>query len=121
MPGTSPGKSSAFEWLMTASSQRDVVVLFPRVFEPLAAQHVEGPAQASPRRAGRDDVVDKAAARRDKRVREFLAVFLGARLDRGGVGEIGAKNDLDRALRGHYRDLRRGPRKVYIPAQMLRT
>jgi len=43
---------------------------------------MERPAQAPPRRAGRDYVVDKPAARRDKRVGEFLAVFLRARLDR---------------------------------------
>src|SRR5262249_47785165 len=69
MPGTSPGKGFCFDWMLTASSQRDVVVLLPRVFEPLAAQHVERAAEAPPRRAGLDDVVDKAAARRDKRVR----------------------------------------------------
>src|SRR4029077_13054024 len=71
------------EW----ASQRDVVVLLPRVLELLAAQHRQRAAEAPPRRARLDHVVDKAAAGGDERVCEFLAVFLRARLDRGGVGE----------------------------------
>src|SRR5437588_12139516 len=53
--------------------KRDVVVLFPRILELLAAQHGEGAAEALARRCRLDHIVDKAAARRDKRVGEFLA------------------------------------------------
>src|SRR3984893_15990502 len=59
----------------TKLSQRDVVVFFPRIGERFAAQHREFPAEPPPRVARQDHVVDKAAARRDKRVGEFLAVF----------------------------------------------
>ena len=77
----------------------------------LAAQHVEGAAEARAGRGRLDHVVDEAAAGGDKRVGEFLAVFLGARLDRRGVAEIGAEDDLDRALRPHHRDLGRWARR----------
>src|SRR6478736_4158972 len=74
-----PRSRLAFRFL---SSQRDVVVLFRRIDELLAAQHCEGTAQPPPGSARQDDVVDKAAARGDKRVGKFLPVLLGARLDR---------------------------------------
>jgi hypothetical protein len=75
-------------------------------------------AAASPRW---DHVVDKAAARRDEGIGEFLAVFLGARLDCGRIAEIAPKDDLDRALGTHDRDLGRGPGKIDIAAQVLRA
>src|SRR5215831_18201085 len=71
-------------------SQRDVVVLFPWVGELLVAQHGERAAEPPPGVAGQYHVVDKAAARRNKRIGEFLAIFLGARLDRRSVAEVGA-------------------------------
>src|SRR5262249_37942972 len=43
----------------TASSQRDVIVLLPRVGELLVAQHVEGATEAAPRRRRLDHIVDK--------------------------------------------------------------
>src|SRR5207248_10467649 len=110
--------ASGGEW---RASQRDIVVLLPRVLQLLAAQHRQRAAQAPPRYRGLDYVVDKAAARRDKRVGEFLAVFLRARLDRGGVGEIGAEDDLDRAFRSHHRDLGRGPGEIDVAPQMFRA
>src|SRR5271170_311683 len=100
-------------------SQRDVVVLFGWAVQLLAAQHRERPAQAAPGVARLDHVVDKAAARRDKRIGEFLAIFFRARLDRRGIAEIGAKDDLDRAFGPHHRDLGRGPGEIEITAQML--
>ncbi len=92
---------------------------FGGLVELLAAQHGERAAQPAPGVARQDHVVDKAAARRDERIGEFLAIFLGARLDRRGVAEIGAKDDLDRAFRPHHRDLGRGPGEIEIAAQML--
>src|SRR5712691_11848070 len=71
--------------------ERDVVVLLPRVLKLFAAQHGEGASEAPPRRPRQDHVVDEAAARRDERVGEFLAIFLRARFDRRGVTEIGAE------------------------------
>src|SRR5437764_15095600 len=101
MPGTSPGTGCWFGWPRKTSSQRDVVVLLPRVCELLVAQHGERAAEA-PAGVGRlDHIVDEAAAGGDERVGEFLPVFLRARLDRGGVGEVGAEDDFDRTLRPH--------------------
>src|SRR5947209_9754191 len=82
-------------------SQRDVVVLLPRVLEPLAAQHRQRAAEAQPGGCRLDHVVNEAAAGRDERVGEFLAVFLGARLDRGGVAEIGADRKSTRLNSSH--------------------
>ena len=65
-------------------------MLFPRVFELLAAQHVEGAAEAAAGRPRLDHVVDEAAARGDERVGEFLAVILRARLDRSGRVSVAA-------------------------------
>src|SRR5579863_5293957 len=79
------------------ASQRDVIVLLPRVGELLVAQHRQCPAEAAAGRRGLDHIVDKAAPGGDKRVGEFLAVFLGARVDLGLVLEVGAEDDLDRA------------------------
>src|SRR5665213_2981424 len=80
------------------ASQRDVVVLLPRIAQLLAAQHGEGAADAAPGAVRHDHVVDEAAAAGDEGIGEFLAIFLGARLDLGGVAQIAAKDDLDRAL-----------------------
>src|SRR5207245_11528989 len=90
---------------LAAPSQRDVVVLLPGVGELFAAQHRKRAAQPPPGAARQDHVVDKAAARRDEGVGEFLAVFIGPHLDRRAIAEIGPENDLDGALRPHHRDL----------------
>ena len=73
-------------------------MLFGRIAQLLAAEHCERAGESPAGIARRDYVVDKAAARSDKRVCEFLAVFFGAGLDCRGVAKIGAKDDLDRAL-----------------------
>jgi len=85
-------------------------VFFWGVGELFAAQHRERAAQPPAGAARQDDVVDEAAARRGKGVGKFLTVFL----DRGLVAEIGAKDDFDRTLRTHHRDL--GGRPIVIGA-----
>src|SRR5579872_85160 len=80
-------------FLNGGTSERDVVVLLPRVFEALAAQHRERAAQAPPRRVRHDDVVDEAARSGDEGVGEFLAIFLGAALDLLRVLEVAADDD----------------------------
>src|SRR6185312_11740041 len=60
-------------------SQRDVVVLLPRVRELLVAQHPQRAGEAPAGRGGRDHIVDKPAAGGDEGVREFLAVFFRSR------------------------------------------
>src|SRR5271167_1946828 len=105
----------------SAPSQRDVVVLFPGVGERLIAQHRERAAESLSGVARQDHVVDKTAACRDKWIGEFLAVFLGARLDCRWVPEVGAEDDLDGTLGAHYRNLSRGPCEIHVAAQMLRA
>src|SRR5436305_4333901 len=62
VPGTSPGTGCWFGWPRKTSSQRDVVVLLPRVCELFVAQHGERAAEA-PAGVGRlDHVGDKATA-----------------------------------------------------------
>src|SRR5215469_3814424 len=112
-------RERGFSVVPSRSSQRDVIVLLPRVGELLVAQHVERAAEAAARRARLDHVVDKAAAGSNKGISELLAVFLRAGIDLRGVAEIGAEDDLDRALRPHHRDFGRGPGEVDVAAQML--
>src|SRR5210317_2190842 len=87
------------------SSERNVVVLAPRVLELLLAQHRERAADALARRVWRDHVVDVTAARGDERVGELLAVGLGEAGNLVRVADVLAEDDLDRALRPHDRDL----------------
>src|SRR5579862_7269824 len=104
---------------VSAVSQRDVVVLLPRVGELLVAQHRKRAAKPRPCRLRPDNVVDIAARTGDERVGEFLAVLVGARLDLRCVAQIAAEDDLDRAFGAHHRDLGRGPSVVDIATQML--
>ncbi len=67
---------------------------------------------------GLDHIVDKAAAGGDEGVGKFLTIFLRARVDRGLVLEVGAKDDLDRAFWAHDRDLGRGPGEIDVAAQI---
>src|SRR5215813_13969658 len=62
-------------------SQRDVVVLFPWVGERFATQHRQCAAKPPPSVAWQDHILDKTAARRDKRIGKFFAVFFGARVN----------------------------------------
>src|SRR3546814_866420 len=73
-------------------SERNVVVLLPRVLELLVAQHGEGPADAAAGVARLDDVVEIAARCRHEGVGELLPVLLGARLDLRGVAQV-ARSD----------------------------
>jgi hypothetical protein len=66
-----------------------------------------------------DHVVDIAALGGDERRKETLLIFLGARGDLFRVAQIGAEDDLDRALGAHYRDLRGRPGVIEIAANML--
>src|SRR5512145_879653 len=81
-----------------SSSQRNVVVLLPRILELLVPEHRERAADALARRVRQDHVVDEAAGAGDEWVGEFLAVFLGAVGDLLLVADVGAEDDLDRAF-----------------------
>jgi hypothetical protein len=82
---------------------------------------------AAPRRPGRpaagrprlDHLVDEAALGGDERVGEAVLVFLGVRRDLLRVAQIGAVEDLHRALGAHHRDLRGRPGIVDVAAQVL--
>src|SRR3546814_3928349 len=52
------------------SSERDVVMLFPRIFELLAAQFAQTQRDPPPRRMRHDHLIDAALGCRDKRVGE---------------------------------------------------
>src|SRR5262249_45149856 len=87
------------------ASERNVVVLLPRVLERFRAQHRESPADASASGMRHDHVVDESAMTGDERIGELVAVLLGAGLDLGLIPDVAAEYDLDRALRPHDRDL----------------
>src|SRR5688500_11706746 len=70
--------------------ERDVVVLLPGILELLVAQHGERAREPPARVARHDHVVDEAAASGDEGGGEFLAIFLGARLDLLGVPQLRA-------------------------------
>src|SRR5918993_3329184 len=99
--------------------KRDVPVLPPRVLDLLRRQPPQRVRHPAAGAVGHDDVVDEAAAGGDERVGEALAVFLGAGLDRGGVADVGAEDDLDRTLGTHHRDLGGGPGVVHVAAHVL--
>src|SRR5690606_16237767 len=75
-------------------SQRNVVVLLPRIGEFLLAQHRERAADAAAGAARPDYVIDVASARSHERVREQAGILLGARLDLLAVADILAEDDL---------------------------
>src|SRR5262245_10280945 len=87
--------------IFRARLQRDVVVLLPGILELLVAQHGEGAAEAAAGAVRHDDVVDEATRARDEGVGELGAVLLGALRDLRGIADVGAEDDLDRALRPH--------------------
>src|SRR5207302_205518 len=85
-------------WIAMLFSQRDVAVLAPRVLEPLGLERRQRLADPPARAVRHDDVVDEAAIGGDEGIGEFLAIFLGARRDLLGVADVGAEDNLDRAL-----------------------
>ena len=74
-------------------------MLLPGVLDRLVAQHVERAADAPAGVARQDHLVDVAALGGDERVGEAVLVLLDARGDLGRVAQLGAIEDLDRALR----------------------
>src|SRR5262245_41384067 len=89
--------------------ERNVIVLLPRIFDGLVAQHIEGTADAPSRRARQDHFVDIAAFGRRKRIGEAVLVFLDALGNLVGVTELGTIEDFHGTLRSHDGDLRRRP------------
>ena len=85
----------------------------------LVPQHRQRARNAAPRRVRHDHVVDIAALGGDERRQKPVLVFLGARGDLVFVADVGAEDDLDRALGAHHRDLRRRPGIVEIAADVL--
>src|SRR5215470_15227274 len=81
-----------FENIGERASQRDVVVLLPRVLQALLPQHGESAAEAATGAVGHDHVVDEAARARNEGIGELLAIFVGARLDLGGVADVTAED-----------------------------
>ncbi len=100
-------------------SHRQIVVLAARHLHGLAAQHGERTGDARARGLRHDDVVDIAALGGDEGRQEALLVFAGARRDLFRVADVGAEDDLDRALGAHHRDLRRRPGVVDVAADVL--
>ena len=86
----------------------------------LVAQHLERAGDALARRMRHDHLVDIAALGRHERIGEARLIFVDALLDLVGVAELGAIDDLDRALGAHHRDLGRRPGIVDVAADMLR-
>ena len=78
--------------MIQASSHRQIVVLSPRHFDGLAAQHRQGARNARPGGARHDHVVDIAALGGDEGGEEPLLVFLGARGDFFELSETFARN-----------------------------
>src|SRR5262249_14327424 len=120
-PGGKPGASSSLNasFLSAAThSHRQIIVLAWRQFDGLAAQHRQGAREARARGVRHDHVVDIAALGGGKRRQKTLLVFLGARGDLLRVAEVGAEDDLDRALGAHHRDLRRRPGIIDVAADV---
>src|SRR4051812_15089024 len=63
---------------ITAASERDVVMLLPRILELLVAQLAEPECNPPPRGMGHDHLVDEALARRHERIGEARLIFGGA-------------------------------------------
>src|SRR5215831_19239632 len=122
---TNRGKQAARAGLAAQSriqspSERKSVVLSCRHLHSLASQHRERLGDAPARDTRHDHVVDIAALGGGEGREEAILVFLGAGGDLLGVADIGAEDDLDRALCAHDGDLRRRPGIVDVAADMLR-
>src|SRR5204862_2937540 len=105
--------SSAYP-MVSATLERNIVMLFPRVLELLVAQLAQAHRHPPPRRMRHDYLVDEAHARGHERVGEALFIFGGALGDL--VFGLAAKDDLDRAFRAHHRDLGSRPGVVQVAA-----
>ena len=66
-----------------------------------------------------DDVIYITALGGDEGGEKPLLVFLGAGGDLFRIADIGAEDDLDRALGAHHRDLRGRPGVIDVAADML--
>mmetsp|Transcript_27766 Transcript_27766/g.51710 ORF Transcript_27766/g.51710 Transcript_27766/m.51710 type:complete len:605 (+) Transcript_27766:2391-4205(+) len=95
-----------------------IVVLFPRHFCRFVPQRGECPAHPFTRGSWLDHLVDKAAFRRYKWVRETVLIVRRVLRDFLGVAKVGAVDDLRRPFGTHHRNLCRGPGIVEIAAQV---
>lgn len=93
-------------------------MFLPRVFQRLVPQFPEAQGNPPPRGMRINHLVNKALARRHKRVGETVFIFL--RLHRLLLRAQAAKDNLHRALGAHHRDFGGRPGIVQIAAQMLR-
>src|SRR5437867_3401143 len=110
----SPGAGAWTSAAMARALERNVAMLLGRIAVALAGERGERVDQARPRVARVDDVVQIAARGGLIGVREFIAVFRDLLF-----GRLALVENLDRALRPHHRDLRRGPGDVVVAADVL--
>ena len=94
-------------------------MFLPRILKALPPQFPQPQGNPPPGRMRVDHLVDKPLARRHKRVGKAVFVFPGALGDLGGVADVGAEDDLDRAFRPHHRDFGGRPGVIQIAAQVL--
>ncbi len=87
---------------MALLSQRNIIVLLPRILELLVAQHGQRPRDALARRMRHDHLVDIAALGGDEGRQKALLIFGRTLGDLGRIVDIGAEDDLDRALGAHH-------------------
>ena len=96
--------------------ERNIVMLLPRVLQLLVPQLPETQRNPFARRMRVDHLVDEAFARGHERVGEAVFIFLGALGDLFGVTDVGAEDDLHRALGTHHRDFGGRPGVVEVTA-----
>src|SRR5690606_5119777 len=86
---------------MARASERNVVVLLPRILELLVTKERERPRNADTRGMRHDDFVDIATLGCDERIEEAVFVGLGVGRDLFRIVDIRTVNDLHRTLRTH--------------------
>src|SRR5205823_13564343 len=93
-------------------------MLLGGILVPLRPQRLQRADETWARVARIDDVVEVAAAGGDVGMRELLAILVDLAVRRplrvGAVVDLFAKENLDRALRSHDRDLAGRPRDVVV-------
>ena len=94
-------------------------MFLPRILEALVPQLPQAQRNPPPRIPWVDHLINKPLARRHKRVRKRILVFLGAFGDLVGIADVLAEDDLDRALGAHHGDFAGGPGIVEVAAQVL--
>ena len=79
--------------MVSATLERNIVMLFPRVLELLVAQLAQAHGHPPPGRMRHDHLVDEAHARGHEWVGEALLIFLGVLGDL--LGGLATEDDLD--------------------------